>query len=159
MGNWAQRTLRQMAEKDATDADRDKIASQRRSQVNSEAPYIWDQIRGVINEEVSDLNQSRPNCLRLEPHPLVPNPTLRVASSTKAVRLNFNPTVPLISLEVSHSPRDVYTASAAPSSEHIEFDADARGVWLRVRGGDGAPMSIHETAAFLLDKLKPLPSD
>ncbi len=116
--------------------------------INSEAPYLWDDLRGAINERAGKANafaESEYFCAA----PKVEGRTEHtLESSAGHLLLTFQHEVPIIKYKFTptfKSPRE----TPKQVTGEIRFQVFDEHVWFV--GGDGTQMSVSQAAAYFLE--------
>jgi hypothetical protein len=141
---WAERAAAKLVEKEREQKRQEEIAAQQRSQVVSNAPYIWQALVEKLQKEVNAFNKFRPDSLSMTP--LIDN-KVRLNSERGTVELAFDPAAPAIKFDTVRRE----TGSTNHNSGTVKFMVVQREVMLRT--DDSSYANVDALAEELLNLL------
>jgi hypothetical protein len=94
MAKWADKAVARLAKEEAERKRQEQADAQARTHIVSGSPYIWEQIVKMLQTEVEDFNNYRPESLNITP---VINETIKLTSEKGEIELKFDRDAPAIS--------------------------------------------------------------
>lgn len=129
MGNWAERAATKLKEQEDKERVNTELASRREGRVHSEAPYLWDELKGELERNVREFSTLRPNFLSI--NPLIQGlTTVKLQSSNgRELHITFDGSVPILTCTLYQMISAYKQPSKSEGKIAFRSDQGATGTW------------------------------